>query len=416
MSGRADASPAAGAALPGQAYRRAMAVAIALLAAGAVGGCAQPAAPVVDLPVRAHPGAGEPVAAARPAPSAGKPAASGAASTPGAPGGGTPAAAKPAPVSQPTARAGLSEPPAAAPGGNPATPMAGAEAELAEFYTVKKGDTLYSIALDHGQGYRDVAAWNGLADPNVIKVDQQLRVRPPPGWKDPTEEETVVARGLDTAPPIEVKALEPPPLKRAPKAVKLPYSDQALAQLRGVRFQPSAELAPRTPRTDTPPVTAERPAGEAPAGAQGSAVKPAPGAPAAAKPAAAPPADAGPGWAWPTRGALLHGFDQGPNPKGIAIGGEPGQPILAGASGKVVYSGSGLRGYGKLIIIKHDATYLSVYGHNRELLVKEGERVTKGQKIAEMGSSEAQRPELHFEIRKLGKPVDPLQYLPAQGG
>jgi lipoprotein NlpD len=121
------------------------------------------------------------------------------------------------------------------------------------------------------------------------------------------------------------------------------------------------------------------------------------------------------GWSWPARGRLVHGFNSGPNPKGIAIAGEAGQPVSASAGGKVVYSGSGLRGYGKLVIIKHDPTYLTVYAHNRELLVKEGDRVEKGQKIAEMGNTDSERVALHFEIRRLGKPVDPLQYLPDQG-
>jgi lipoprotein NlpD len=120
-------------------------------------------------------------------------------------------------------------------------------------------------------------------------------------------------------------------------------------------------------------------------------------------------------WAWPARGPLLHPYSQGANPKGVAIGGSEGQPILASAPGKVVYAGSGLRGYGKLIIIKHNSTYLSVYAHNRALLVKEGDRVSGGQEIAEMGSSDAERVALHFEIRRLGKPVDPLKYLPHQG-
>jgi lipoprotein NlpD len=118
---------------------------------------------------------------------------------------------------------------------------------------------------------------------------------------------------------------------------------------------------------------------------------------------------------WPTTGKLLHPFNQGPNPKGVAIGGNSGQPVLASAAGKVVYSGNGLRGYGKLIIIKHNNTYLSVYAHNRELLVKEGERVSKGQRIAEMGSTDSERVGLHFEIRRLGRPVDPLKYLPQEG-
>jgi lipoprotein NlpD len=120
-------------------------------------------------------------------------------------------------------------------------------------------------------------------------------------------------------------------------------------------------------------------------------------------------------WVWPANGKLLHSFNQGSNPKGVAIRGTAGQPVFATASGKVVYSGSGLRGYGKLIIIKHNNTFLSVYAHNRELLVKEGERVSKGQKIAEMGSTSADGVALHFEIRRLGKPVDPLKFLPQEG-
>ena len=117
-------------------------------------------------------------------------------------------------------------------------------------------------------------------------------------------------------------------------------------------------------------------------------------------------------WGWPARGKLVHAYGEGANPKGVAIGGSEGQPILASAPGKVVYAGSGLRGYGKLIIIKHNGTYLSVYAHNRALLVQEGDPVSGGQKIAEMGSSDAQQVALHFEIRRLGKPVDPLKYLP----
>jgi lipoprotein NlpD len=275
----------------------------------------------------------------------------------------------------------------------------------AEFYTVQKGDTLYSIALDNGQDYKDVAVWNGLTDANMIRVDQQLRVRPPPGWKDPAEDEGgVVARAVDSPPEIQARPLEAPVLKKAPKALKVRYSEQALAQMRGAPAKPTPEPAPRAA---SPPSSAQT----APPQAAPSTAR--------AKPVTPPPASApagGVAWAWPARGALLQAFNQGPNPKGIAIGGEAGQPVLASAAGRVVYSGSGLRGYGKLVIIKHDATFLSVYAHNRELRVKEGERVTAGQTIAEMGSFDAERPGLHFEIRRLGKPVDPLQYLPARGG
>ncbi|EDT00062.1 peptidase M23B [Burkholderia ambifaria IOP40-10] len=118
-------------------------------------------------------------------------------------------------------------------------------------------------------------------------------------------------------------------------------------------------------------------------------------------------------FAWPVRGPLLNGFDDAKN-KGVNIGGTSGEPVKAAADGRVVYSGNGLRGYGNLIIIKHDATYLTAYAHNRALMVKEGDAVTKGQKIAEMGNSDADRVMLHFEVRRQGKPVDPLKYLPPQ--
>lgn len=276
-----------------------------------------------------------------------------------------------------------------------------------ESYVVRKGDTLYSIALDHGLDYRELASWNELADPNRIHVDQKLKLHAPPGWQPPPEPAStpeVVAQPLPVPPEIESKPLAPLVVKSGPKAVKLPYSDAALAQMRGEPARPAAATTAAPARSETRPVAAPRPAPAAPA-------KP-PAPVAAAKPAATG-TDAG--WIWPTSGPLLHGFNQGSNPKGVAIGGEPGQAILASAAGKVVYSGSGLRGYGKLIIIKHSDTYLSVYAHNKTLLVKEGERVAKGQKIAEMGDSDAQRVALHFEIRRLGKPVDPLQYLPVGG-
>jgi lipoprotein NlpD len=117
------------------------------------------------------------------------------------------------------------------------------------------------------------------------------------------------------------------------------------------------------------------------------------------------------GWIWPTRGPVVDEFDEVKN-KGLDIGGVAGEPILAAADGKVVYAGSGLRNYGNLIILKHNNTYLTAYAHNQTLLVKEDQTVRKGQKIAEMGSSDADRVKLHFELRRLGKAVDPLKYLP----
>ena len=284
-----------------------------------------------------------------------------------------------------------------------------------ESYTVRKGDTLYGIALDHGLDYRELAAWNEIADPNVIRIDQKLRLHAPPGWQPPPEpapptSPAIVSQPLPPQAEIEAKPLAPLVVKTGPKAVKLAYSDAALAQLRGEASKPPAATQAAAAKPEVKPVAVPPkpvpPVKVPPA-------SPPPSAAAASKPtpvAAEPFNEAS--WMWPASGPLLHGFNQGANPKGVAIGGEVGQPIFASAAGKVVYSGSGLRGYGKLIIIKHSDTYLSVYAHNKALLVKEGERVAKGQKIAEMGDSDAQRVSLHFEIRRLGKPVDPLQYLP----
>ena len=117
-------------------------------------------------------------------------------------------------------------------------------------------------------------------------------------------------------------------------------------------------------------------------------------------------------WVWPATGKLVAGFSDTANLKGIDIAGKPGQPVVASAAGKVVYAGTGMRGYGKLVIVKHNTTFLSAYAHNSEILVKEGQQVARGQKIAEMGNTDADQVKLHFEIRRLGKPVDPLQYLP----
>jgi lipoprotein NlpD len=285
-----------------------------------------------------------------------------------------------------------------------------------EFYTVKRGDTVYSIALDAGLDYKELAAWNQLGDANVIRVGQQLRLRPPAGWKPEAEAEAVVVRPAASPPQVESLPLEAPPVvKSTPKGIKVPYSEQALVQLTRdpakvpatTEGKPPAEPKPDArPTSPTLPPAAPTPAPQAaPAKAAAAPAKALEQSPSSQALDSAP-------WIWPTAGKLLHPFNEGSNPKGVAIGGSLGQPVLASAAGKVVYSGMGLRGYGKLIIIKHDNTYLTVYAHNRELLVREGERVSKGQRIAEMGNIDAERVGLHFEIRRLGKPVDPLEYLP----
>ncbi|MEO8158196.1 MAG: peptidoglycan DD-metalloendopeptidase family protein [Betaproteobacteria bacterium] len=257
-----------------------------------------------------------------------------------------------------------------------------------EFHVVKKGDTLYSIALDYGQDYRELAAWNNLADPGVIRIDQRLRLFPPDSFGEAT-----------IAQPTPLAATVTAPLFSEPKARKLPYSEQALAQLK----MPLPALA------SVPPVAAPaKPSAKSPT------VVAAPPAPPTPKQKDSPGGDGKIIWEWPAQGKLLYGFGQGPNQKGVGIEGRIGQPVLAAAPGKVVYSGSGLRGYGKLIIIKHNASYLSVYAHNSQILVKEGQTVAKGQKIAEIGDTDSDRMALHFEIRRLGKPIDPLQYLPGR--
>jgi lipoprotein NlpD len=250
-----------------------------------------------------------------------------------------------------------------------------------EYYVVKKGDTLYSIALDHGQDYRELAAWNNLADPGLIKIDQRLRLFPPDGAGEPAPQAVPLPAETVAAPAVVVNKVEP-------KARKLPYSEQALAQLKA----PVAKSA-ETPPPPQPPSPAKVPV---------------------TAPAKEPVSNGKLVWEWPTQGKLSYEFGQGANQKGVGIEGKAGQAILAASPGKVVYSGSGLRGYGKLVIIKHNASYLSVYAHNSQLLVKEGQSVAKGQKIAEMGDTDADRVSLHFEIRRLGKPIDPLLYLPTR--
>ncbi|MCJ0763807.1 peptidoglycan DD-metalloendopeptidase family protein [Variovorax terrae] len=220
------------------------------------------------------------------------------------------------------------------------------------YYTVKPGDTLIRIGLETGQNWRDIGRWNNLDNPNVLEVGQVLRVAPPTA---------VVAESGAVAKPI-----------------------------------PSSSVTPGTP---TQAASAAKPAASAPAAT-------------ASAPAAASGEDEL-AWIWPTSGSLLAGFDEAKN-KGLDIGGKAGDPVVASADGRVVYAGAGLRGYGNLIILKHNNTYLTAYAHNQTLLVKEDQTVRKGQKIAEMGNSDADRVKLHFEIRRQGKPVDPAKYLPAR--
>ncbi|MEY2889045.1 MAG: hypothetical protein RIQ30_642 [Pseudomonadota bacterium] len=214
------------------------------------------------------------------------------------------------------------------------------------FYRVKRGDTLIRIALDNGQSYRDIATWNNITDPNLIEVDQVLRVKPPPSTA------RVVTKPIEPIKPADSKA----------------STDKKVA----TKKVEEKEVASAEPKADAvdPPIKLS----------------------------------------WPAKGKVVEEFNEAKN-KGIDIAGKMGEPIQAAADGKVVYAGNSLRGYGNLVIIKHDNTYLTAYAHNRTLVVKEGENVRKGQRIAEMGDSDANMVKLHFEVRMNGKPVNPMQYL-----
>jgi lipoprotein NlpD len=278
----------------------------------------------------------------------------------------------------------------------PAPPAsAAAPAVPAGHYTIKRGDTLYSIALEHGADYRDVAQWNNLDDPTKISVGQVIRVTPPEG------QPAVQVGAARASGPLVARALEGGAApaqagkgdggtKTAPKALRLPYSEDNLALL--------SKGAP----AGAPASAASKPVAVAPA---------APAQPEPPKPAAAPRDPEGIDFIWPARGSVLAGFSE-PASKGVDIGGKAGDPVVAAAPGQVLYTGTGIRGFGKLIVIRHDSGFSSVYAHNREILVKEGQTVSRGQRIAELGDTDADRPKLHFEIRKSGKPVDPMRYLP----
>ena len=256
----------------------------------------------------------------------------------------------PAPASTPSVPAPTADAPAAK------LPLSGGEnAGKPGFYTVRPGDTLMRIGLDAGQNWRDIARWNSLENSNLIEVGQVLRVLPP---------------SVDAA---------------------------------------AVTVRPVTPagRVDSKPLDA-RP------GAAPAAAAPAPGVAPTTPPAAASrEGDDDVNWSWPASGSVVAGFDEAKS-KGLAIGGNAGDAVLAAADGRVVYVGSGIRGYGNLVIVKHNATYLTAYAHNQALLVKEDQAVRRGQKIAEMGSTDADRVQLHFEIRRQGKPVDPARLLPAR--
>jgi len=256
----------------------------------------------------------------------------------------------------------------------------------AGIHRVRRGDTLYSIAFRNGLDYRELARANRIGPPYTIYVGQEIRI--------------------DLRASARAPAVHPAPVKTAPATAAAPQPRTPTpAPSTPSRSQADAARAPGT--TQVP--AASTPASQVPT----PPVSTLPG-PAAAPPAAAPIASSGGmNWQWPAQGQRISGFVAGDQTRqGVDIAGKSGDPVRAAADGEVVYSGNGLIGYGELIIIKHSPSLLSAYGHNRRRLVQEGDRVKGGQQIAEMGSSSASRDMLHFEIRRDGKPVDPLAFLP----
>lgn len=286
-------------------------------------------------------------------------------------------------------------PPRAAPPPAPAparpAPQAAAP-EVPATYAVRRGDTLYSIALEHGLDYRDLTQWNRLNDPSRIREGQSLSLRA----QDQASDHPAVALGSVNRPAsIDARPLEGTqpgtqqgsaapaqagiPVKSEPKALRLPYTRENLASLAKEEPATLPKPAPVLVKVDPQPAKAE-------------------------------PHTEGVSFVWPAKGRVISAFSESTN-KGLDIEGKAGDPVFAAATGRVMYTGTGIRGYGKLIVIKHEDGYNSVYAHNREILVKEGQSVTRGERIAELGDSDADRPKLHFEIRKSGKPVDPMKHL-----
>ncbi len=237
-------------------------------------------------------------------------------------------------------------------------PLPGADnAGKPGYYTVKQGDTVLRVALETGQNWRDIVRWNNMDNPNVIEVGQVLRVTPPGA------ELVATAPGATAAKPVTTPKVETKPLDGAKPAT-------------AASAPPGATL----PQPAAPTITA------------------------ASEDEVA--------WAWPAqRSSVAAGFEDTRN-KGLVFVGKAGDPVLAAADGKVIYAGNGLRGYGNLVIVKHNNTYLTTYAHNQALLVKEDQNVKRGQKIAEMGATDAERVQLQFELRRQGKPVDPARLLP----
>jgi lipoprotein NlpD len=354
------------------------------------------------------------------------------------------AARNPAPVSDARppadARGAVTVPPTSMPPlatatGLPSTGMPSAKPlDPSKIHVIQTGDTMFSIARKYGLDYRELAAWNNIVNPTSIRLGDTLRLTRPDlsspasstpivGATDPASQVTpntnsttpltageVITTPLMVTPPIVIEKplINSPAMKVEPKASKLAYTDQAYAKLQAESGGTAATPALPNTALPTSPATAS---------ATSTLLTPSVTPPPVMTPpasAAVPATTAGdmPNWAWPVKGKVLTTFTE--TTKGIDIAGTRGKPVLAAAAGKVIYNEAGLRGYGRMIIIKHNEQWLTAYAHNEKILVQKDQEIKQGQKIAEMGSSDTDAVKLHFEIRKQGKPVDPMKYLPAQ--
>ncbi len=258
-------------------------------------------------------------------------------------------------------------------------------------HVVLRGDTLYSIAFYYGLDYHDLEELNGIKNPRLIQVGQVLRL-----FSAESGSAEAATAGTSAAPVI----------KDQPRVVKYVYNAAALAQIDDV--QNSNAKSYKVPGATVEVLPLDYKSGTTNSKVVAKSVRAEP----RSDTAIINTEEDGLQWAMPASGKIVANFSEVDNRKGIDIAGKLGQDVLASAPGKVVYSGSGLRGYGKLIIIKHNKTFLSAYAHNDKILVKEGQTVSRGEKIASMGKTDSSSVKLHFEVRRLGKPVDPAKYLP----
>lgn len=294
-----------------------------------------------------------------------------------------------------------SHPPVAVVDANPPVMVEGGRGAPAQpregYYVVKKGDNLYRIALAHGATTHDLVTWNGLSDETKLEVGQELRVTPPEGVVEikPIEAPAPIVMVGDNGAPAASSAVAPgngAGVVRDPKGGKIAYSESALAQVRAM----DGGMPPPKPADQAAPLPVPVPTPVPPF-----------------TPSPAPAAD-GVDWTWPVAGKIIRGFGKnngGEISRGIDIAGRKGESIQAAAGGKVTFVGA-LDKYGEFLVVRHNADYLSVYAHTSKILVKRDQTVTKGQKIAEVGSSGTDQPKLHFEIRHKSEPVDPVKLLP----